>query len=103
MYNRRERRKIEKDLGILKLIKKGPKEVRDELLRQRKEEVQALIQQRNEEQETLRLAREADQYARSLQFLMEQGYNQKEAESILDERRQRDEERAAKKRAKQNK
>jgi len=99
MYNRRERRKIEKELGIFKLIKNGPKDVREELLRQRKEEAQAIIQQRNEEQETLRLAREADQYARSLQFLMEEGYSQKEAESILSERRQRDEERAAKKRA----
>lgn len=103
MYNRKERRKIEKELGIFKLIKKGPKDVREELLRQRKEEAQAIIQQRKEEQETLRLAREADQYAKSLQYLMEQGYDQKEAESILQERIQRDEERAAKKRARKNK
>jgi hypothetical protein len=99
MYNRKERRRIEKDLGITKLLKSAPKEVKDIILQKRKEENLAMQQAWKEEQEAAANEREVQRYAKQLQFYTETlGYTHQEAEKTLQEQRLKEEERAARKR-----
>ena len=98
MYNRKERRRIEKELGITKLLKVAPKEVKDHLLQKRKEENLAMQQAWKEEQEALANEREIQRYAKQLQFYTEElNYSQKEAEEIIKKQRLAEEERALRK------
>ena len=98
MYNRKERRRIEKELGIAKLLKVAPKEVKDVLIQKRKEENEAMQQAWRDEQEALANEREVQRYAKQLQFYIEEmGYTQKEAEETLQKQRILAEERALRK------
>jgi hypothetical protein len=98
MYNRKERRRIEKELGITKLLKSAPKEVKEQLLQKRKEENLAMQQAWKEEQDALANEREIQRYAKQLQFYTEElNYSHKEAEEIIKKQRLLEEERALRK------
>ena len=99
MYNRRERRRIEKELGISKLIKEGPREIKEILLKKRKEESLALQKERQENLEATAREEEVQRYARTLQLYTEElGYSVEEAEKKIEAQRIIDEERAMRKR-----
>lgn len=98
MYNRKERRKIEKDLGIIKLLKVAPKEVKDMIIQKRREENEAMQRAWREEQEAIARENEVQHYAKRLQFYTEMGHTQQEAEEILQKERSKEEARAARKR-----
>ena len=98
MYNRKERRKIEKDLGIIKLLKVAPKEVKDMIIQKRREENEAMQRAWREEQEAIARENEVQRYAKRLQFYTEMGHTQQEAEEILQKERSKEEARAARKR-----
>jgi hypothetical protein len=98
MYNRRERRRIEKELGITKLIKEGPREIREQLLKQRQEESLALQREWREQQEAIAREEEIQRYAKTLQLYTDMGYTVEEAEAKILEITKRDEERAMRKR-----
>jgi len=101
MYNRKERRRIEKELGIAKLLKHAPKDVKDILLQKRKEENLAMQQAWKEEQESIANEREVQRYAKQLQFYMEEmDLTQKEAEETIQKQRLIEEERALRKKNK---
>lgn len=98
MYNRKERRRIEKELGITKLLKVAPKEVKDVIIQKRREENEAMQKAWREEQESLARENEIQRYAKQLQFYTEElGHTHQEAEKILQEQRKKEEERKARK------
>ncbi len=98
MYNRRERRRIEKELGITKLIKEGPREIREQLIKQRNEESLAMQREWREQQEAIAREEEIQRYAKTLQLYTEMGYTVEEAEAKISEITKKDEERAMRKR-----
>lgn len=102
MYNRRERRRIEKELGISKLIKEGPKDISELLLNKRKEESLAMQKEWQEQQEAIAREEEIQRYAKSLQLYTDQGYTIQEAESKITELSKKDEERTMRKRKRRN-
>ncbi|MFM2010305.1 MAG: hypothetical protein RLZZ479_696 [Bacteroidota bacterium] len=98
MYNRKERRKIDKQLGINKLLKIAPKELKEKLLQKRKEESLAIQKDRKENLEAIAIENEIQLYTKRLQFYIEKmGYTQEKAEQILLNEKLKDEEREARK------
>lgn len=101
MYNRKERRKLDKQLGLNKFLKTAPKELKEKLLQKRKEESLAIQKERKENLETIARENEVQLYAKRLQFYIEKmGYTQEDAEQILQKEKLIEEERAARKKKK---
>lgn len=98
MSNRKERRKIDKELGIFKAIKRAPnKEAREEILIKRRELNDAIKKQQQDIFDSQRKEQEIEIYTKSLQFYMGLGNTQKEAEEIIEGIRLKKEKRSQKK------
>lgn len=97
MSNRRERRRIDKALGVFKAIKNASKEEKAVMLAKLKEVNDAIKKDWTEEQETLRQEEEVQRYAKALQFQIELGKTHEEAEAFLQKERELEESKRAKK------
>lgn len=100
MYNRKQRRKIEKDLGLLKEFKKLSPEAKKEV-QKRKREMGNQIHLKNvqERNHNLEMA-DAEREAKILQSLIASGMTEEEAMRVLEKNRQVQEKREMKREAK---
>ncbi len=99
MYNRKQRREIEKNMGLLSTFSKLSQKQKFEISHRKIEAGKQIHLKNIQELENQRINQEADAYAKQLQRWMESGKTQEEAEAILTSSRQIQEARAAKKAA----
>ena len=99
-YNHRQRRKMEKDLGLLAEFKKLSEAEKAEV-RRRKREAGIQIHLRNvQEMENQKIQAEAESYAKRIQSWIEGGKTPEEAEAIVKKNYEIAEMKRAKKEAK---
>lgn len=96
MYNRRERRKMEKDLGLFKEMKNMPTAQKNEF-RKRKQEAGKQIFLKNVEDSTNRLTEVAsERIAKQIQGLIESGMSEADANKFIENNIAREDARAEK-------
>ena len=102
MYNRRERRNLEKKLKIHRLLKTAPKDIKEEILAKRAEHSKACQAQFVERQEAYDKEYLGEWYSKRLRFYTEaMGHSLENAEKIL-EREMNDDEKRREKKKKMN-
>lgn len=105
MYNRKQRRDMERKLGLFRETSKMSKSQRDDIKFNKKRAGEQIHLNNIQEWENQRMKDEADSYANHLQSLMESGKTYEEADAILKKNNELDEARRKKleeRREKQN-
>jgi hypothetical protein len=82
MYNRKQRREMEKQLGLFKELKKMSESQKAEIRNRKNATGQQIHLQNIQELENQKVQAEADSYARVVQGLMNSGKTLEEAEEI---------------------
>lgn len=100
--NRRERRRIEKNFGLIKQYQKGTKEERADIKEKRREAGKKLMNHVKEQRENDRRKQMEEIEARTIQGLVANGHTEKQAREIWNTNLEIDKKRKAKKLAKQN-
>jgi hypothetical protein len=84
--NRRERRKLEKQFGLMKEYQKGNKQKRSEIRARRTEMGKMLHQQHLQKCENENRNKNEEREAKAMQDLIASGKSEKEAKDIIDQR-----------------
>jgi|688.fasta_scaffold895967_2 hypothetical protein len=82
MYNRKQRREMEKQLGLFKELKKMSESQKTEIRNRKNATGQQIHLQNIQELENQKVQAEADSYARVVQGLIDSGKTLEEAEEI---------------------
>ena len=102
MYNRRQRRETERQLGLLKAYKNMSEKQKAEVRKRRAETGKQIHLQNQQAREQYEMEFESLQYQKRIDMWQKLGLNAEEAKVKVDEEYARDEERWKKKNARKN-
>ena len=102
MYNRKQRRDTERQLGLFKAYKKMSEEQKAEVRKRRAETGKQIHLQNQQAREQYEIEFENEQYQKRIVFWQKQGLTSDEATTVVEEEYKRDEERWKKKQARKN-